>query len=91
METLNINPRMFPQAQCLYVSHTDKSAASKSFQMRYPVKPFPEVDKVIEIEKFNDLQKLLRVSEYVLRFLNNVKGRVVEKKNGQLKNYCMVR
>ena len=60
LEISNITPRVIPQLQCLYISHIDESGtSSKGFQLRYPMTSFPEVDKVITIEHYNDLRKLL--------------------------------
>ena len=74
VEISNITPRIIPQSHCLYISHIDESGtSSKGFQLRYPMTSFPEVDKVITIEHYNELRKLLKVTAYMLRFIQNLK------------------
>ena len=38
------------------------------------------IENVIDIKRFNSLQKLLRVTSWVKRFVNNLKKKVLKKK-----------
>ena len=38
------------------------------------------IENVIDIKRFNSLQKLLRITSWVKRFVNSLKKKVLEKK-----------
>ena len=74
---VNSKPRIIHESHCLHVSHISKSKGWKeNFQMRHPVERYVRIDKVVDIERFSSLGKLYRVSAYVIRFINNMKGKL---------------
>ena len=42
------------------------------------------VGKIVDLERFNSMDRLLRVTNHVLRFVHNIKSRVI--KNLKLRN-----
>ena len=76
-QEVNLVPKIIPESSCLHVSNQSEDKTSKkTFQMRYPIEDFSQIDQVIDIQNYNRLGKLLRVSAYVIRYVNNLKRKV---------------